>query len=718
MNCLMWALGILAAGAILSLAPARWRGFALSCGVASLLLGGLLCVFAAAGGLRGGPAAAETLHWPLPFGEARLELDGLSAWFLLTIGLLAAAVAPYSWSYFRADAERAGGGVSVAFLCVMTGAMALLVCAADAALFLLAWELVSLAAFVLVLAHHHEPGATRAAWMYLIATHLGTALFLLPLFGFLVAKAGTTDLHAFRAALQSTGPGVGTVLFVLGLIGFGTKAGFMPMHVWLPVAHPAAPSPASALLSGVVIKTGIYGILRLLGWLPNLPTSCAVIMLAFGMTSGVLGVLYALAQHDIKRLLAYHSVENIGIIGLGIGMGMLGQATGHPAVTALGYGGALLHVLNHALFKGLLFLSAGAVIHGTGTGNIERLGGLARKTPVNAALFLIAALAICALPPLNGFVSEWLVYGSMLGGAFKTSGAASGIAVLGTVSLALIGGLALACFAKAFGVIFLGEPRDASIKPHTTPGPMRLGMALLAACCIAIGVLPGFFVPLTATGVAAVSRLASAEIVRATTDILIPAGRLSLAAAVLIGITAALTLARWALLRRNMPTPAAKVRTWGCGYAAPTARMQYTASSFAWSLVHSFRYVLWPDRAASAPTGVFPGHAHLETHTPDMAENDFFTPLFRGAARVFRMIRTVSWSGAPSADIHAVPPSGRVNLLRLMLEHATRGLRRGSIQVYLMFMVLALLVVFLVEVFVSPGSFDPSAVQSIPGVAP
>jgi formate hydrogenlyase subunit 3/multisubunit Na+/H+ antiporter MnhD subunit len=722
MTYVVWALAVLAAGALLPLVLARWQRLALTSGVGAMLLGGVLCAGAAVAELRGLSSATQALRWSLPFGAARLALDGLSAWFLLTIGVLALAVAPYSWSYFRTDANRGRSHVPASFLCILTGAMALLVCAADAVLFLLAWELMSLAAFVLVATRHREAGVPRAAWMYLVATHLGTALFLLPLFGFLVAKAGSTDLHAFRSALQSTGSGICVVLFLLGLLGFGTKAGFMPMHVWLPVAHPAAASPVSALLSGVVLKTGIYGLLRLLGWLPNLPTSCAVILLVFGMTSGVLGVLYALAQHDLKRLLAYHSVENIGIIGLGIGMGMLGQSAGQPALIALGYGGALLHVLNHTLFKGLLFLSAGAVIHGTGTGNIERLGGLARKTPVNAALFLIAALSICALPPLNGFVSEWLIYGSLFGGVFQTSRATAGIAVLGTVSLALMGGLALACFAKAFSVVFLGEPRDASIRAHATPVPMRLSMAILAALCISIGVLPGSFVPLTTSGVCAVGQIQPAEFAGSMLRIVAPAGQLSLTALVLVGVTVGLAIARRVLLRKSATQPAAAVGTWGCGYAAPSARMQYTASSFAGLLIQSFRPLLWSHRDAVAPTGAFPGHAQLESHTPDMAEQDVFRPLFRGVARVFQMVRTVSWSGAPAAATESTEPEGRINPLRLLLARVTVGLRRGSIQTYLTFIVLALLVVFLVEAFASPGPRSPtssgSALEQVQGVAP
>jgi len=558
--------------------------------------------------------------------------------------------------------------------------------------------------------------------MYLTATHLGTALFLLPLFGFLMAKAGSTDLRTFHAALQSCGSGVCAVLFLLGLIGFGTKAGFMPMHVWLPVAHPAAASPVSALLSGVVIKTGMYGLLRLLGWLPGLPVGCAVVMLVFGMTSGVLGVLYAMAQHDIKRLLAYHSVENIGIIGLGIGMGMLGESTGRPALVALGYGGALLHVLNHALFKGLLFLSAGAVIYSAGTGNIERLGGLAHRTPINAVFFLIAALAICALPPLNGFVSEWMIYASLLAGAFHAPSATGGVAVLAAASLALMGGLALACFAKAFGVVFLGEPRDDSIRARPTPWSMRLGMLVPAALCVGIGLLPGVFVPRTAGGVQVIGQVDPSQFGDLTGTVLAPMSRLSVLAIVLGCLTVALVLVRRALLRGNVLRPAAEVGTWGCGYAAPTARMQYTASSFAGSLIQSFRPLLWSHREAVLPTGAFPGPARLECHTPDMAERDLFAPLFRGLARLFRMVRTVSWSGEPATDVGASESIGRVNPLRRFVGRLATGLRRGSIHMFLAYIVLALLVVFLVEAFVSPGllpSEPPgAAVVPVQGVAP
>jgi hydrogenase-4 component B len=464
----------------------------------------------------------------------------------------------------------------------------------------------------------------------------------------------------------------------------------------------------SALLSGVVIKSGIYGLFRLLSWLPSLPAGCGIAMLVVAVASGVLGVLYAIAQHDLKRLLAYHSVENIGIIGLGIGMGMLGQTAAQPVLAVLGYSGALVHVLNHALFKGLLFLSAGTVLHATGTGEIDRLGGLARSMPVNAAMFLVAAVSICGLPPFNGFVSEWILYGSLFGGAIGPVPAAAGPAALGAVALALMGGLALACFAKVFSVVFLGVPRDASIRPHPTAYLMRMGMLLLALPCIVIGLVPAMFVPLTTGGVSVVAGLSTASCHGPLHDILGSLGMLSRMAAILLGLLTGLALLRRTVLRRNRLEDGTAGPTWGCGYARPSPRMQYTASSFAWSLVDAFRYLLWPSREAPATVGCFPPPARLESHTVDVAEHDLFGPLLRGTALLFASVRTVSWPW-PSGRPTALPaPGDRVGPLRALLTRLVRVLRRGGIHVCLAFMALTLLIVFVLGSLAGPGSSSSS----------
>jgi hydrogenase-4 component B len=709
-SAILTSLVILFGGAAATALLARFQRIGLLIATSSIVVASVLCLVAALPCLAQGQIVPSmTLSWPMPLGTAKLAIDGLSAWFLVAIALLSSAVAIYAFAYVQADIGREPVPSLGTFLCMLVAALILVVTAADVALFLVGWELLMLASFFLVSYHHRRAEVRRAAWVYLVANHVGTALFVVPLFGILAAKVGTIDFQAFPHAFQGSDRGVVTALFLLGLFGFGTKAGFVPMHVWLPVAHPAAPTPVSAILSGVVIKAGIYGLLRLLSWLPPLPTSCAVVMLVFGMVSGVLGVLYALAQHDIKRLLAYHSVENIGIIGLGIGMGMLGQTLEQPALVALGYGGALLHVLNHALFKGLLFLSAGAVIHATGTGDIERLGGLARKTPVNAGLFLLAAVAICGLPPLNGFVSEWLVYGSLFTGAGVSSRLAAGVAAMGAVSLALMGGLALACFAKVFGVVFLGEPRDGTIQAHSTPLLMQIAMLIPAILCAAIGFLPGVFVPFTAGGVSAVSGLDAGAFARQVQSILSPVGQLSVLVTVLVAFVILLVLVRHVLRRRHCEVSAPSVVTWGCGFTRPSARMEYTASSFAWSLIQSFRSLLWTHREVAAPTGPFPAHSELESHTPDMAEHDVFSPLLQGVSRVFRMIRTVSWSGESTGKTRLVAPGGRVGPARAIGLSAVAALRQGRVHVYLAFLVLTLLAVFFVEAL----SLDHSA--TLPG---
>lgn len=717
MIAILASLAVLLGGAALAVMLVKLPRLGLLIAMLSIVGASIACLVAALPCLaQGRDSEPIALAWCMPLGEARLGLDGLSAWFLLTIALLSSAVAVYAWACMQAEIGKEPVPALGAFLCILVAALILVVTATDAVLFLFGWELMMLASFFLVAFHHRQADVRRAAWMYLIANHLGTALFVLPLFGILAAHAGTIDFRAFRAALDGSDQRTTTVLFLLGLLGFGTKAGLMPMHIWLPVAHPAAPAPVSALLSGVVIKVGIYGLLRLLGWLPALSTDCALIMLVFAMVSGVLGVLYALAQHDIKRLLAYHSVENIGIIGLGVGMGMFGHSLGQPVLVALGYGAALLHVLNHALFKGLLFLSAGAVIHATGTGDIERLGGLARRTPVNASLFLLAAVSICGLPPLNGFVSEWILYGSLFSGTWIGPRSAAGAAAMGALSLALMGGLALACFAKVVGVVFLGEPRDRAVHAHPTPAFMQVGMVIPAVLCVGIGVLPTVFVPLTASGVRAVGRLDASDYARQMESLLSPVGQLTLLAAFLLASVIVLGVIRRLLLQRRDATIAPPVVTWGCGFAQPSGKMQYTASSFAWPLVHSFRSVLWPHRRVVAPGGAFSAHAALESHVPDMAEHDFFSPLLRGVSRTFRMIRNVSWTGEPVLQAQSGRDGGRVGPVRALISGVATALRQGRIHVYMGFIVLTLLIVFFVEALSSGEPSVPLAPPAVRGI--
>lgn len=717
---MMWVfltLAILATGAVVSLLFARWPRAAMIASMSALFVAGLLLVMVSLQILMGAADAIRTsVSWPLPLGHISLGIDALSAWFLMTIGLLAACIAPYSVAYMRPFEGREPVHRFGALMCVLVASLVLFVSASDTVMFLIGWESITLSAFLLVMFHDERAEVRRGAWMYLIATHLATALFLLPLFGLLYSATYTTEFSDIAPALQNAAKPFLTTLFLFGLAGFGAKAGFFPMHIWLPAAHPVAPTPVSAFLSGVVVKMGIYGLLRLLTWLPPLPVFCGACLLGVGIVSGVMGVLYALAQHDLKRLLAYHTIENIGIIAIAIAVGMLGKTANEPAVAALGFAGALLHVTNHALFKGLLFLSAGNVLHSTGTLMIERLGGLTKKTPANALFFLAGAIAICGLPPLNGFVSEWVVYAGLLTGVHQNIGVSGGVPALGVFSLALMGSLALACFAKVFGVVFLGSPRDATIDAHATPLAMKLSMSGLAVACVFIGFAPGLWVPLTYGATGILTGLDADRAGMSLRNVLDTGSKLSAMAALFLCIVAGLGLFRHALRvqgrKRFGQETFPHVETWGCGYALPEARMQYTATSFALPLMRAFRGLLWPEYNLVAPVGPFPAKSHAEMHAPDLAEHDLFAPLFRGTARLFSMYRNVTWSGLPATGMNTRDVYKRSGPVKTLVANTAAALRKGTIQVYLTFIAVTLILLFFIEGFFTHRAVPPPAVPA------
>ncbi len=639
---------LLFVGALICLCLAGRPVWARRVGVSTALVGAAAGWAPAWTTLFAGRALAEQWAWPLPMGSVALRLDPLAALFALPILLLTAVAAVYGGEYFGGSGagphgESVGPDLTWFWYNCLTGSMVLAILAADAMLFLLAWEAMSLASFFLVVHEHGKPEVRHAGWLYLVATHVGAA-FLLAFFALLGNAAGSLDYPSLgRAAL---GPVAGAAAFCLALLGFGTKAGFVPLHVWLPEAHPAAPSPVSAVMSGVMIKTGLYGLLRALTFLGPPPAWWGWCLVAVGAVSGVLGVLFALAQHDVKRLLAYHSVENVGIITIGFGVGLLGAAYHWPVVAFLGMAGGLLHVVNHALFKGLLFLGAGAAARQAGTREIDRLGGLLRRMPVTGVTFIVGSAAICGLPPLNGFVSELLVYlGAfhLLVGDPAVTAISAVVGVAAAAALALIGGLALACFSKACGVIFLGEPRSAGAAGAVEVGPaMRWPMLFLAAACLGVALaapwlLPGLeraaavVVPGSPTGNGAATLSAAAAWA---------AGPVALAASASAGLLVLfLTLVgyRQALLRRR---PVGRAVTWDCGYAAPTPRMQYTASSFADPLSRLFGAVLRTRRRLLPPVGLFPESASFASDTPDVSRERLFGP---GFARFEAALARLRW---------------------------------------------------------------------------
>jgi hydrogenase-4 component B len=604
----------------------RRRGGEVAAGVLGLaaLLG-----LGAAGRVLAGGGAGQAFLPAAPLGTVGLlVLDPVAAWFLLPVFLVSACGALFGLDYWGEG--RPGARFLRLAYGGLTAALALLSAAAHPLVFLLGWEGMAIAAFFLVMMEERHPETRRAGWIYLVCTHTGT-LCLFAAFALLPAGGG--PFAALPAGFAASGRG--TALFFLCLLAFGAKAGAMPLHIWLPPAHAAAPSHVSALMSGVLIKMGILGLVRLLVWAPDPPLWWGGTLMGLGVLSGVLGVAFALGQHDLKRLLAYHSIENIGIILMGLGLGSLAGSLGHPVVAALAFAGALLHVLNHGLFKALLFLSAGSAIHAAGTRDLDRLGGLGHRMPWTSAAFLAGAWAICGLPPLNGFVSEWLIYL----GAFRAMAVSRWAWSAGLLAaLALIGALALACFAKAFGAVFLGVPRTpAGAGAHESPRRMRVPMGVLALACLAIGLAPALLVP-------ALDRVVAALMpgpARPSLAGLASLPLLTLLALALLGL--AFAFAVWLRPRRG----SGDLPTWDCGYGRPTPRMQYTASSFAEGLVAGLRWVLLPRAHGGRAGGLFPPPAAYGSHVPDPVLDRVADPALRLSARGLALLRFVQGGQLP-----------------------------------------------------------------------
>lgn len=566
-------------------AAANWLAHGLAAAGSLLALAGAAFVFFT------GPQAFD-LPGPALFGAVAVRVDYLSAFFLAVIGLVGAAASVYAIAYSREYYGRRLGAMAALYAAFLLSMLAV-VTVSHVVAFLVAWELMTVASFLLVAHEREKASASRAAFVYFVMTHIGTA-FIMTAF-LLLAPAGGD--WAF-AALKAPGGWLRDAAFVCALIGFGTKAGIIPLHVWLPEAHPAAPTHVSAVMSGVMIKTAIYGLARFyLDFLGPGPLWWGATVLAAGALSSVLGVLYALMQHDVKRLLAYHSVENIGIILLGMGAGLAFAGAGLPGLAALAWAAALFHTLNHAIFKSLLFMGAGAVLQATHTRDIEHLGGLIRFMPYTALFFLAGAVAIAGLPPLNGFVSEWLTFQALFALPAAVSGLGGRLAAAVLVSLlGLTGALAAACFAKVFGMVFLAKPRSApAANAREASGLMLAPMGALAALCLALGILPVWLIGGLARTVAPFLGETTALVpgewyavgfkAAATAGAMSPA---ALAALLLAGAAAAAVAYR----AFGRPSSAAG-ETWTCGIV-PTARMEYTATGFSDPVRRAFAAVLLP----------------------------------------------------------------------------------------------------------------------------
>jgi hydrogenase-4 component B len=575
------------------------------------------------------PVCSEALH---------LRLDGVSALFLALLAVVGGAGSVYASGYWPDAAHPRSAPAGRGWWSVLAFSLLVTLVSSNGLHFLIGWELFTLSAYYLITLDRQRDEVRSAGWLYLGASHAGTVC-LFAFFAALASRTGSWDL----------GPMLGHTelapLFWLALAGFGLKSGMFPLHIWLPSAHANAPSHVSAILSGVTIKMGIYGLVRFSGWLP-IPAAMGWTVAALGVASAVLGVAFALGQHDLKRLLAYHSVENIGIILIGFGFALVALTHGNAAWGRLALAGALLHVWNHGLFKSLLFLGAGSVLHATGTREMSRLGGLWRAMPWTAALFALGAAAISGLPPLNGFVSEWLVFLGLFDAAIS-HGPAAWTAVPAAILLGVTGALALACFVKVCGVVFLGAPRSASAARAHECGPaMRGPMILLAAACVAIGLAPVLFWPALARAVGRWSPAWSG------TDA--PAPLVTLGWVHLVLAASSATAAVW-LWRHAQRSGFRRALTWDCGYAAPTARMQYTAGSFAGIVTEWFAWILRPIRHEHRPEEPFPATANFAEHTPETVLE------------------------------HVVQPAGTAVM---RLSTAVRQLQQGSLQAYLLYLLI------------------------------
>jgi formate hydrogenlyase subunit 3/multisubunit Na+/H+ antiporter MnhD subunit len=636
---------------------------------------GVLSAVSAAGGLGAGVAVLSgsgrfvaALPNLLPLAGVRLELDPLGAVFVVVAAMVATPASIYAIGYARHGIDSRPVQ-SIYPLFVWT--LLMVPAAGSASTFLFLWELMALSSLLLVLAEHrHNPAVPSAGRWYAAMTQFGFVAIVLAFF-MLASGAGGESFAAMRAGAAALSPLASSTVFVLALVGFGSKAGAVPLHVWLPRAHPEAPSHVSALMSGAMVKLGVYGILRV-GWnlLGGGPRWWGVVVLVVGAVSALFGVLHALVASDLKRLLAYSTTENVGLILIGVGAAGLFAASGNRSLAAVAVGAALLFVVNHAVFKGLLFLGAGSVVAATGTRDLDQLGGQVRRMPVTAATFAVGAFAIAALPPLNGFVSEWLLLQSLIHSLPSSTPAVAVMMPLAVAVVALTGGLAVATFVKAFGTGFLALPRSAAAADATeAPTTMQVGLVTLAGLCVVLGLVPSTLGRPLARAVAVLTPMGDGQPLRSAGVRLELAGVQASLSPLLVAAGLALALVVIVAVRRAVRSPAAvrDAETWACGRSVQTARMEYTATSFAEPLQRVFDDVLRPDLDVDVDHRT-ESRYYVEAVRYRAAVRDAFEHRLYGP-----LLRAVGWWG-----------------------RAARRIQNGSIHRYLTYVLVALVVILVV----------------------
>ena len=620
-----------------SLGAGRIPGILRMLAMPLLGLAGLAALAAGLVALTEGGVIATTLPLGLPWLPWRVRLDALAGFFLALIGIVSCAVGLYGPVYARALEH---GRESLTALGVFTGlfltGMLLVVLADDAFLFMVAWELMSLSSYFLVAFQHDNAANRRAAFLYLLMAHIGGLAILLG-FGVLAAFGGGFGFDTMRVAeipaLWSS------IAFVLVFLGFGMKAGLVPLHAWLPEAHPVAPSHISAMMSGVMLKVAVYGFIRVIfDLIGQFHWQWGVSVLVIGGVSAIMGVLYALMQNDLKRLLAYSSVENLGIIFIGLGLALVFLSTGHLVLGSLALIAALYHSLNHAMFKGLLFLGAGAILHSTHEHDLEQMGGLLRRMPWTGLFFLIGCLSISALPPFNGFVSEWLTFQAALQAWQLDSGVLRSLIPMTAAALALTGALAAACFVKAYGIAFLGQARSRHVRrARPVPFGMRASQGLLATMCLLLGIFPASVIALVDV---VVRQILGDGLPRTTAQgwlwlTPVSPGTASYSAPLLIVLLSLGAAAVAWMLRRGMVRRVRRCDAWDCGFAPPTARMQYTATAFAQPIRRVFALLFHIEESVDRRRG---GEAHHRLIVSDRTWRLLYAPIARAVESAARRV--------------------------------------------------------------------------------
>ncbi len=648
MNALLAAVAVWLVGALASWLARHHPDRSAWIGAAAAVGGAALGAIAALGALPVRDAQFFSAPWSVPYGALSLRLDALAAVFLLPLCIVGALCAIYAapGPHRRANGPSSGAGYTA--FNILLASMAVVTVAANLVLLLAAWEAMTLASYALVVTEHESRAARGAGFQYLVFSHVAAGALLL-LFLIISGASGTWEIAGLpgaRAAVPFAW------LFLLVLVGFGTKAAIVPFHIWLPDAHAAAPAHVSALMSGVMITMGFYGLARFIPLLGPPSEGAAFVLMGLGAAGALGAVLLALVQRDVKRVLAYSTVENAGLVTLAMGVGLLGQALKAPGIAVLGWAAALLHIWTHALAKSLLFGGIGAIAHATHSRDLEGWGGILARWPVVGGLTVLGGLAITAVPGLSGFVGEWLIFRALFDGAVVLHGASRVALVVGIAAVAMTAALTLACYARLIGIGLLGVPRRAPpADAFARPGAAMIGsLAALAGMCVVVAWFPA---PVVAALAGPVAMLVPAGDPTRAADVVRPLGGIALLASGVIILLAAL---RTALVRRR---PVRASVTWDCGYATPEARMQYSASSLAEPIGRVFAPLLRTRVERHGPEGHWPAKASWRSRTPDRTMTGVYRPALGGLSAL---------------------------MLRL------RGLQEPRVTTYLRYMVLALLV--------------------------